>query len=96
MRSHRIYTMAGIALGAVSTAMLISCTTKKQSHGIKAGLLMAGIATAALGLAFIYLPQKQAKKALAACDLLDESDTELMQQNLSEVLGGNEHEDLPN
>ena len=87
-KKRLLYTVAGAAVAASSAALIVSyavCKAKKKAAC--AGLLVAGIAGMAVGAALAYKPEADARKQLTVNDLFDDSDMELVNQNINEVLG---------
>ena len=80
--------LAGAALALASTASIATYAIKKATkEKACVGLLLAGLAGFALSGAVIATPTLQATRNLAVENLLDEADTDLMQVNISEILG---------
>ena len=89
------YSIAGAAVAAVSTAMIVdfACRKAKEKTAYTA-ILIAGIAGIAAGTALGALAVKEAKAAKKAteaeveADLLDDCEVEMIEDNIAEVLGG--------
>ena len=91
------YSIAGAAVAAVSTAMIVdyACRKAKEKTAYTA-ILVAGIAGIAAGTALGALAVKEAKAAKKAAqaeaDLLDNCEVEMIEDNIAEVLGGTDDE----
>lgn len=91
------YSIAGAAVAAVSTAMIVdfACRKAKEKTAYTA-ILVAGIAGIAAGTALGALAVKEAKAAKKAAqaeaDLLDDCEVEMIEDNIAEVLGGTDDE----
>ena len=93
------YSIAGAAVAAVSTAMIVdfACRKAKEKTAYTA-VLIAGIAGIAAGTALGALAVKEAKAAKKAAeaeteaDLLDDCEVEMIEDNIAEVLGGTDDE----
>ena len=93
------YSIAGAAVAAVSTAMIVdyACRKAKEKTAYTA-ILVAGIAGLAAGTALGTLAVKEAKaakkaaEAEAEADLLDDCEVEMIEDNIAEVLGGADDE----
>ena len=93
------YSIAGAAVAAVSTAMIVdyACRKAKEKTAYTA-ILVAGIAGIAAGTALGTLAVKEAKaakkaaEAEAEADLLDDCEVEMIEDNIAEVLGGADDE----
>ena len=91
------YSIAGAAVAAVSTAMIVdfACRKAKEKTAYTA-VLVAGIAGIAAGTALGALAVREAKaakkaaEAEAECELLDDCEVEMIEDNIAEVLGGND------
>ena len=87
------YSIAGAAVAAVSTAMIVdfACRKAKEKTAYTA-ILVAGIAGIAAGTALGALAVKEAKAAKKAAqaeaDRLDNCEVEMIEDNIAEVLGG--------
>jgi hypothetical protein len=85
---NKEYYLAGAAFALASTAALVAYAVKKAKTGKAAiGLLIAGIAGYTVGTIAATEPARAASRRLTVEDLLDDSDTELMQSNVSEIFG---------
>lgn len=85
---NRDYYFAGAAFTALSTVAFTFFAFKKaKKEKAYASLLLAGVAGLAVGAMLASKPTRIATDHLAAEDLLDDADTDLMQANISEVLG---------
>ena len=82
------YYLAGAALAIVSTTFVVSFAVKKAQKGkAYAGLLLAGLAGYIISAAVTTEPVREVAKKLEVEDLLDDADTDLMEANISEILG---------
>lgn len=87
MKKRNFY-LAGAALALASTASVMTYAVKKATKEKACiGLLLAGLAGFALSGAIVATPTIQATRNLTVENLLDEADTDLMQVNISEILG---------
>ena len=87
-KERLLYTVAGAAVALTSVALVAGYSVRKakqKSGGV--GLLLAGLAGLAVGAALAYKPELDAKRGLTVDELFNDGDMELMQQNISEVLG---------
>ncbi len=88
-----IMSMAGAATVLASAAILIDYGHRKSKNAaahpaeLAAGILgaLAGVALAVLSE--VELPKRKTISDLNLCDMLDEDDIALMNQNISDVLG---------
>ena len=80
--------IASAALASISIAAIVTYSIKKATKKpVSAGLLILGSAGLAASAALATKPERDAIKRLANEPLLDEDDTDLMQVNISEILG---------
>lgn len=93
------YSIAGAAIAAVSTAMIVdyACRKAKEKTAYTA-ILVAGLAGLAAGTALGTLAVKEAKaaKKAALCEddgLLEDCEVEMIEDNIAEVLGGADEEE---
>ena len=98
MNKERLfYTVAGAAVAATSAALIVGYhVCKAKQKAACAGLLVAGIAGMVVGAALAYKPEADARKRLAVEDLFEDDDVELVNRNISEVLGGSADHGEPN
>ena len=87
-KERLLYTVTGAAVALASVALVAGYTVRKakQKSGA-AGFLLAGLAGLAVGAALAYKPELDAKRGLTVDELFNDGDMELMQQNITEVLG---------
>ena len=85
---RRDFYLAGAAVALASAASLVTYAIQKSTKE-KAGIgyLIAGLAGLAVSGAIAATPTIQATRNLTVENLLDEEDTGLMQENISEILG---------
>lgn len=80
--------IASAAITAASIAAIVTYSIKKATKKpVSAGLLILGSLGIAAGAALSTKPSRDAVKELGNEPLLDEEDTDLMQVNISEILG---------
>ena len=85
---NRDYYFASAALTSLSTAALTLFAVKKTKIGkAYASLFLAGMTGLVVGAVLATQPARIANKSLTVDDLLDDADTDLMQVNISEILG---------
>ncbi|MBR2722363.1 MAG: hypothetical protein IKC31_05105 [Clostridia bacterium] len=84
-----VYSITGAAVAATSVALITTyAVKKKKEEAVGAGMLIAGLAGLVLGAVIAYEPTRQASKRLVSKEnILNESDVDLMSENISEVLG---------
>ncbi len=90
MNKQLVYSITGAAVAATSVALLLGSTAQKKKDNTAAGvgMLVAGLAGLVLGAAIAYEPTRQAGKRLVSKEnMLNESDVDLVTENISEVLG---------
>lgn len=86
--TKKAYYLASAAVIAASVASIVTYTVQKATKKTTfPGLLVLGTAGLVAGAALAAKPGKDAVKRLAEEPLLDEEDTDLMQINISEILG---------
>ncbi len=91
MEKKTKFTLSGAAIASVAGMLLAGGIFGKEKSGAaRTGMLASGLGGILLGAAVAYHPEKEAKKQLVAEELLDDADAELMEQNVSEVLGSKE------
>ncbi len=82
------YYLTGAAIALASATAIVGYAVKKaKQEKACIGLLLAGLAGIVCGTAIAAKPARDAVKGLTVENLLDEQDTELMRQNISEILG---------
>lgn len=86
-KERLLYTVAGAAVALTSVALIAGYSVRKAKKKGGVGLLVAGLAGMAVGAALAYKPELDAKRGLTVDELFNDGDMELMQQNISEVLG---------
>lgn len=82
------YRIAGASVAAISVALItdysVRAGKKKETSVVS---LLAGIAGLAAGMAIASKPERDAIRRLKMDDVIDGEDAELMDRNISEVLG---------
>ena len=82
------YYWTGATIALASTAAIVSYAVKKaKQEKACVGLLLAGLAGMVGSVLVTAKPARDAVKGLTVENLLDENDTDLMQMNISEILG---------
>ena len=82
------YRITGAALTAVSIALVTDYTIRaRKKTGASVVSLLAGIAGLAAGAAIASKPERDAIRRLKVENMIEEDEAELMDQNISEVLG---------
>ena len=86
--TKKAYYLASAAIVAASVASIVTYAVQKATKkNAFPGLLVLGAAGLVAGTAIAAKPGKDAIKRLSDEPLLDEEDTDLMQINISEILG---------
>ena len=95
--TRKEFYIASAVTTAVSVAGIVTYAVKKATKGKAcAWLLLAGMAGLAASAALVTKPDRDAAKSLAEEILLDDADADLMQLNISEILGtGADHVETP-
>ena len=95
--TRKEFYIASAATVAASVASIVTYSVKKATKGkANAFYLLAGMAGLAVGAALATKPDRDAAKLLGEAIMLDDADADLMQLNISEILGTSaEHTEAP-